>query len=225
MTTEAWPDWWGGNKILSANNFVCCLCIRVWWECRLNLSPNTELLSIVNGARRAMCSSNASKSWKSTFFLLALPHVCELTTGQGLQHWHWPWPGQTVNGSDCHHGPRPGGTCPNNKDRNMEEVSSQQIPTATTEHVSNSIYGVIVTAQLYIVTLNFSCRDMQWRTHGISFAALTSRDVLRVSDTRDHISYWWWLNAHCPLWISMSCRLLQQWGIEWSWNNSLKSNE
>ena len=103
---------------------------------------------------------------------------------RGLQHWHWPWPGQTVNGSDCHHGPGPGGTCPNNKDRNMEEVSSQQIPTATTQHVSNSIDGVIVTAQLYIVTLNFSCRDMQWRTRGISSAALTSRDVLWVSDTR-----------------------------------------
>ena len=49
---------------------------------------------------------------------------------------HWPWLGQTVNGSAAllPHGPRPKPrTCPNNKDGNMEEVSSNQIP--ATEHI------------------------------------------------------------------------------------------
>ena len=69
--------------------------------------------------------------------------------------------GPTVNGSALlPHGPRPKlRTCPNNKDGNMEEVSNNQIPAT-----ERNGCGIIMPAQLYNVTLNFSraeiCSDV-----------------------------------------------------------------
>ena len=94
MNAKAWPDWWG-NKILSANigDFLL-FCIRIWWECHsVDLSPNTEPRVNSDGG-----NSNASKSWKSTFFLGVLTTGC-WPGDYGTETWDWPWRGQTVNGS------------------------------------------------------------------------------------------------------------------------------
>lgn len=101
-----------------------------------------------------------ASSW-SCYECLKRPQEYRREVSAWVSMVHWPWLGQTVNGSALlPHGPRPKlRTCPNNKDGNMEEVSSNQIP--ATEHNG---CGIIMPAQLYNVTLNFSraeiCSDV-----------------------------------------------------------------